>query len=537
MPERYRRLWGQPMYKLVIVEDERDVRRRVAGLIEKAKSRFQIISEYENGIDAYDGIISDNPDLILTDIKIPYIDGIELVKKVREVLPLVKVIIITGYNEFDYAKRAANLGVVGFISKPVILEDVRALLQKAESVLDEEFVTAESLNRLESFYESSLPIIRENALYRLSNMSDVSPAFEKRLKHNDIDLDYRYFALCVFDFDEAARDDIERYDLAFSHVRKLAGESFAGFCGIDLFNRYDKLCMIIKSNNGLDIKQIEKQLELIIQRAGRYSDMPLSAGISGVHENSRSFALMLKEAMRALGYRGVMGGSKVFSHAVSADASMPVMDDKAVKELGYLMHFKDERECLDCLEGIKNRLERPEAENSYFYALTSILNVLIKACDDLEGLFMKYGGQDGMYRRLFEIKTADEMFEHFRELIKVIRFLNDNVIADSMQSNLRKVVSYMEANFCDPDISFESMARQVGFSVSYIGALLKKNLNTSFVKMLTGMRMEKAQELLADPRLKIIDVAEQVGYSDSYYFSHCFKKYMGVSPKEFRQNE
>ena len=142
-----------------------------------------------------------------------------------------------------------------------------------------------------------------------------------------------------------------------------------------------------------------------------------------------------------------------------------------------------------------------------------------------------------LYRRLFEIKTDDEIFDYLKDLARLIRQLNDSVITDSLEHSLRLVTSYMESHFCDPDISFESLAKEVNYSVSYISALLKKKLGTSFVKMLTELRMEKAKELLRNPALKIIDIAERLGYNDSYYFSHCFKKYMGIPPKEFRNND
>lgn len=524
------------MYKIVIVEDEQDIRSRIVSMIGKSGTNFEIISEYETGIDAYDGIISEGPDLILTDIKIPYINGIDLVKRVREVLPLVKIIIITGYNEFDYAKEAANLGVVGFISKPVTLEDIVSHLKKAEAALDEEYFTASNINQLEAFYESSLPIIKENYLYRLSNMHDVTPSFENKLRYNDININFRYFVMCIFDFDESAEGNVERIDLAFSLVRKYVCEELGDSYKYELFNRYEKLCLLIKTDSDPDIKDVELRVERIVQRVGRYSDMPLSAGISSVFCESKNFAAMIKEAMRAVEFRSVMGGRKVFYFGNSnPPASKLNVDENMIKELGYTLHFQPLQECLDSIDSIRRSLGG--AGESHYYVITSVLNVLIKACDDLEGLYKRYDGPDNIYRRLFAIKTDEEKFEFIKEMVIIIRRLNDNVKVDSVERNLRKVTSYIGANFCDQNISFESLASEVNFSVSYISALLKKNLNTSFVKLLTGMRMEKAKELLSDQSLKIIDVAERVGYNDSYYFSHCFKKYMGISPKEFRNNE
>ena len=521
------------MYKLVIVEDERDVRNRLASLVKKTGCNFEIISEYETGIDAYDGIISDNPDLILTDIKIPYINGIELSKMVREAYPLIKIIIVTGYSEFDYAKEAANLGVIGFVSKPVTLDSIRECLRKAEASLNDEFLTGSNLSRLSAFYQESLPIIRENELYRLSNMSDVSPSFQQRLHSNGINIDYPYFMACIFDFDELAEGDAERYELVLSSIRKSVNEEFQGICDYDLFSRYEMQCLILKSQTPPDAKALQRCFELIIQRVGRYSEMPVSAGISSLFHNNKNFAAMIKEATRALEYRSVMGGQKVFFFGNSQPhLSEFIVDDNMIKELSYIIRSQTTEDCLHRIDVIRNRLS--SSRNSLYYVATGIINVLIRSCDDREGLYIQCGGSDMIYRRLFEIKTDDEIYDYLKDLVSIIRQLNDGVIIDNVERSLRLVISYMEAHFCDPGISFETLAREVNFSVSYISALLKKKCNTSFVKMLTGLRMEKAKELLSNPALKIIDIVEQLGYNDSYYFSHCFKKHVGIPPKEFR---
>ena len=521
------------MYKLVIVEDERDVRQRLVKLIEKAECNFEIVAEYETGIDAYDGIISDNPDLILTDIKIPYINGIELSKKVREIYPLVKIIIITGYSEFDYAKEAAKLGVVGFISKPITLENIRDLLEKAETSLDEEFLTDSNLSQLSAFYQDSLPIIRENELYSLSKMSEVTPAWRERLRSSNISLEYPYFIMCIFDFDELPEGDVERYDLAFSSIRKTAAEELDRFYDFDFFNRYEKLCVILKSETQPDVKELERRIERVIQRAGRFSEMPVSAGLSNVFHNNKNFSAMVKEANRALEYRSVMGGGKVFSFENSHSPAIKFStQDDMIKELGYILHSQTTEDCIERIDLIRNSLSG--SRNSLYYAATGILNVLIRGCDDLESLYAQLGGPDMLYRKLFEIKTDDEIYDYLKEMVRIIRKLNDGVIMDNMERNLRLITAYMDAHFCDPDISFEALAREVNFSVSYISTLLKKKLNTSYVKMLTDLRMEKAKELLKNPSLKIIDIAEQLGYNDAYYFSHCFKRNVGVPPKEYR---
>jgi len=294
--------------------------------------------------------------------------------------------------------------------------------------------------------------------------------------------------------------------------------------------------MIIKSDTEPNIKELELRIERIILRAGRFSDMPVSAGISSVFFNNRNFSAMVKEANRALEYRSVMGGGKVFFYDnFQSPSEKLIVDDNMIKELGFMLHTQTTEACIERIEQIKKSLS--SSRNSLYYAATGILNVLIRYCDDLEGLYERRGGSDALYRRLFEIKTDDEIYDYLKETVRIVRALNDDIIVDNVERNLRLVTTYMEAHFCDPDISFETLAREVNFSVSYISALLKKKLNTSFVKMLTDLRMQQAKELLSNPSLKIIDIAEQLGYNDAYYFSHCFKKKVGIPPKEYRAKE
>jgi len=524
------------MYKLVIVEDEQDVRQRLVGLIEKSGCNFEIVAEYETGIDAYEGIISDNPDLILTDIRVPFISGIELSKKVREIFPFVKIIIITGYSEFDYAKEAANLGVIGFVSKPITLDSIKDLLSKAEESLDSEFLFRSQLSQLKDFYKESHPIIKENELLNLSKMPEVTPEFQQKLRVINISLDYPYFAMCVFDFDEIPDGETERYELVFSSIRKFIGEELERFCDFEMFGRYEKICLIIKAQYEPDMTELERRIERVIRRAVRFSDIPVSAGVSSVFHNCKNFSAMVKEAVRALEYRSVMGGEKVF---LFGNAQSPAIkfsiDASLIKELGYILHAQTTEDCIDRIDLIRTSLW--DSGNPLYYAATGILNAIISNCDDLEGLYERSGGPDMIYRRLFQIKTEDEIYDYLKDIVSLIRKLNDSIIVDDVEKSLRLVTSYMEAHFCNPHISFEALARDVNLSGSYISALLKKKLNTSFVKMLTELRMEKAKELLFDPALKIIDIAEQLGYSDAYYFSHCFKKHVGVRPKEFRNYE
>ncbi|MDD3171735.1 MAG: response regulator, partial [Bacilli bacterium] len=160
------------MYKLILVDDEQDVRNRISAAIQKLDCGFEIIASYDNGLDAYEGIIQLNPDLVITDIRMPFMTGIELIKKTKESLPLIKTIIVTGFDEFDYAKQAIDLGVSGFLTKPITSSDLDGILLKAKEELDEEYQRNSNLENMENFIKESLPLIKENNLLRLVSLSN-----------------------------------------------------------------------------------------------------------------------------------------------------------------------------------------------------------------------------------------------------------------------------------------------------------------------------------------------------------------------------
>ena len=519
------------MYKLIIVEDENDVRSRISSLIGQSNTKFSIANEYATAIDAYEDIMSDCPDLILMDIKMPHMSGIELAKAVREVFPFAKIVFITGYDEFEYAKEAANLGVTQFINKPVSAEEIESVLLKAQSMLDEEYITAKSRSKLTDFYENYLPIIKGNYLYRLSQMQEPSPHFLAKLKGSGINLDYDYFMMGIFDFEEPYMEE-QQPGFAFSSFGKVIEEELSDTFDHDVFFRHGRLCLILKANKAPKVADINKLFEHITRRVVRYSDMQASVGISQVHEN-RNFREMFKEAMNALRLRSIMGGQKVFFHDdIRADTPKVLTSNQHVRDLGHMLHFNSLEECLLALDEIWANGQNFNVPP--VYVSTNILNALIKACENLDDLCAKFGSVDSMYSFIFENRDSDEVHEYLRKLAKSVIVINNKTITDDVDRNLQRIVAYLDANFCNQDISLSSVSKEVHLSVSYISTLLKRKLNTSFVKMLTDLRMKRAKVLLRDRNLKIVDVAEQLGFSNSYYFSHSFKKYAGLSPREYK---
>lgn len=155
------------MYKLILVDDEEEVRKGMLRKIDWAGYGFEIAGEAENGYEALTVAEKTPPDVVVTDIKMPFMDGIELSEALSKKYPTVKIIILTGFDEFEYAQKAINLNVVEYILKPIASKEFTELLDKVKKGLDEEIAQKENVEALRKHYEESLPILREKFLSSL----------------------------------------------------------------------------------------------------------------------------------------------------------------------------------------------------------------------------------------------------------------------------------------------------------------------------------------------------------------------------------
>ena len=148
------------MYKVIISDDEESIRNRLLSMVEKFRDDFVVVGVYENGYDALESGVPLEPDVIITDIRMPYVSGIELIKQAKMELPLVKSLIVSGYDSFDYAKEAIGLGVSGYLTKPIMFEEFKENLLKIKALLDSELNSNENLKELQDRAESTLHVLQ-----------------------------------------------------------------------------------------------------------------------------------------------------------------------------------------------------------------------------------------------------------------------------------------------------------------------------------------------------------------------------------------
>ena len=170
------------LYKIMLVDDEEEVRKSIINKIDWADTGFEVIGDAENGKDALEKIEQNEPDLVLTDIKMPYMDGLTMAETIRQQYPSVKIVIFSGFDEFEYAKKAIKLNVIEYILKPVNVEELTAILKKIKKNLDEEIEQKRNVNLLRESYIKNLPTIREHFLNDLIHGGMSGETISEKLK-------------------------------------------------------------------------------------------------------------------------------------------------------------------------------------------------------------------------------------------------------------------------------------------------------------------------------------------------------------------
>lgn len=527
------------MYKVIIADDEAAVRERVASFLKRRNEEFELVGSFENGYDAMVSGLSLEPDLLITDIKMPFINGLELIKQARQELPMLQAIIISGFDNFDYAKQAIDLGVIGYISKPVTFGDISDSLDKAKVELDKKLVVDTDIKDLQKKEETVLKAVQENDLNKLVTLKTAPKNFSAKLKADGIAIDKRYATLASFDLDKDEESlSYEESELVNYYLDKYVDEEFGGYTYFSFENSMAKNVIFV-SDAPFDKEELQIKLSRIITHIKKTCGSSISAGVSetGDRENDISYRKLFRHAKWTLEYRTVIGTNIVLFYTDLENKSTVIgkVDENEFKNISYDILYGRDSSAKEAVGKMIDTISSIDYKDSYFLIINNLLDSILKSCIAIDKLYSSYIPHVAMVNRVYGSKQSDTTKGFFYGLVDRIIAINDAQRISGVDEAYQHIQHFLESNFCQSGLSMDAVAEELGYSVSYVSAILKRH-DTSFTKYLTQIRMEKAKALLADPNNKIASIASEIGYEDPYYFSHCFKKYYGVSPMEHRKS-
>lgn len=528
------------MYKIMLVDDEASMRNRMLTRIEWEDYGFEIVADAENGIDALENFEQFVPDVLITDIKMPFMDGLELAEKVLENFPLTKIIILTGFDDFEYAKKAINLNVIDYILKPITHDNIVKVLQKTKEKLDEEFEEKGDINRLKEYFEKSYPQMRNYVLHQIVSGRIFGEIADESLEYYNISIGQGPYRVGAIDIKESQTNrgietretnKVRLYDIVLSVIEeRLFGTTFA---------YGDHVIIIFAYDNKTD--ESDKKLESTIYEIEQYISkfMPFTVNISIGHkyENIDEISLSYNQALSALDYATQKQENEiVFIWDVEPNSKSAFLDIRK-SDTTRAIKTGSVADITEIIDSIFDDIGRNNIKEKDYklYLLEHVFNIVknvnlvsTKSGDDY--------GQDKIIDFLKESSSLPQLKEWVLDLSRSVISEINKQRDDKNENYTQKALNYIDTHYDDSDMNINKLCKVLYISPTYFCAIFKKNTNSTFTKYLTDVRLEKAKELIAQTDKKNFEIAGLTGFADANYFSYCFKKNVGVSPSQFRES-
>jgi two-component system response regulator YesN len=520
-------------YKAFFVEDEIVTREGIRDNVDWRGNGFEFCGEASDGEIALPLIRSIQPDLLITDIKMPFMDGLELCKIVRERMPWMKIVILSGHDEFEYAQKAINLGVTEYLLKPVTVHDLHHVLQRIAAQIDRDHREREHLEKLKSQVEENRAALRERLLLSLA-MGAVSSAETIEKGHLlGLDLVAECYQVVVVRIE--LRRGVDSFDYhEYQRVQQALAEPLEQQFDVLLIKKdVEELVLIMTGGTPEYLHERKDLLVQVIQRQAVTVGCGVAIGCGAAKHRLtdiyQSFVEALIEA-QGMGSRDTAPLNSNVGKAELLKINKPAVE--SYLRCGVKEDFPDFFDtfiyplCEAALKSymVKNYivLDIALAAAKYVADLGGNVDQVVPALDNLEAT-------------LTEITSVEHLRDRVQDILVGALTYRDSQANQQHGVMLRQVHDYIDQHYMDANLSLNEAATQVNLSPSHFSTVFSQETGQTFKEYLTEARLKRAKELLRSTTLRSFEISYQVGYSDPHYFSYVFRKHTGLSPKEYRQ--
>ncbi|WP_379128421.1 response regulator [Paenibacillus sp. sgz500958] len=506
------------MFTILIVDDEKIERDGIRGLIAEMKYDLRVI-EAENGEKALEYLHLNPVDILLTDIKMPFMGGLELAEQASLVQPSLEIIIYSAYGEFDYARRALYTNASSYLLKPIDMDEfagvMSGVMQKCAHKATQQLRTAEIMQG----YQKGLEYEKEKWLIDLLNgVTVISNVAELPFGGGPA-------ALMLIDLKERFFD--RNYEAFEQTVQQLA----AGEYEVLNLNEYQSVLIVSCPVSGgqEEIREMSERLaERISEQWYRHCCIVYGPVVSDWHEISACYG----QIEQTLDYKFFFEDTVVLFAGDDLAGRVPdnVSAEILIADINQFINHGEYAGASRSIELLFSHLSRNGSSSAIY--IKYLCSDLVRNAFDQSGRRQKADFQQTV-ERIFKSDSIQDVKEVLLQALSEIE--PDNGAPDESKRHIvQQVIRIVEKDFRD-DISLEVIAGRVSLNPTYLSHLFKKETGQSLIKFITLQRLEQAQYLLGNTNMKIVDIAENVGYWSSSYFCLTFKKYYGISPQKYRE--
>ena len=543
------------MLKIFLAEDEVIVRETIKRMIPWEELGFELVGEAADGEMALPLLIRQKPDLLITDIKMPFMDGLTLAKLAKKELPELKIVILSGYDDFNYAKQAINIGVEDYLLKPITKNALIERLSEIRSRYEHEKTQKEYYEKFQremQAYEKNSSRDFFEALVRGS--MDMMEVYKKAEKLG-VDIVAEAYNILIFTMnsEEDFSGQKEGYSEWEAETLEMLEEFFSGHPSAMLFRSNIFSYGVLLKGQKESIKEITKEcvgkIQGILNRKESKREWFLAVGqpverLSQIkksyHTASRAFSqrylygenILYYDEMEMMEHRSGQADTNdnAYLKKVDVNALNPAILQK-------LLSNGIQEEIENFVKDYFNAIGQEPMESLVFRNYV-ILNVRFSVITFLKGLGCDTEGMEPENTEEILVesgKNIENAIAYAEKMISRAITIRDQNSGNKNRSILKTAVDFIDEHYMDEDISLNTAANVANVSSNHFSALFSQNMGQTFIEYLTSLRMNKAKELLRCTGMRSSEIAGEIGYKDAHYFSYLFKKTQGMTPSDYRK--
>lgn len=524
------------MIKVMLVDDEIAIREGIRNSFPWEESGYTLVGEAPDGEIALPIIRDENPDILITDIRMPFMDGMELCRQVRQRMPWIAIVILSGYDDFNYARQAISLGVQEYLLKPITSKELREVLDRISDRLRAERLERESADKIRRRLTSGSRFVNDRLLSSLFE-EDISEGkahqLSEQLRSVGINVSAGCYAVLDISFDGGG-DNATAMDVLYSLAERRGG-------GV----------MVSSMKHGARVLVMGDAEPDTEERSYAFADSAVkgleNAGVSGVLVTVGEMCSKLAEVGSS------MRTARHIRHVMrrgESEMPMKIVGIREMEDRPRKVHMQDFRPLRDRLQ-----YTAPEDFEKVFeeylsslmetdaHAAVTLDYLRVEALMTAAAIVRDAGGQPDSVLPILRYEQEQlsgregEDLALVRELLLCALRYRELHSPIHGNSSISKARYYLSQHYADPNLMLQDVAGEVCMSNSRFSTVFAQETGYTFTEYLAMLRISKAQELLKATTLRSSQIARAVGYTDPHYFSYLFKKRTGMTPSEYRSGE
>ena len=501
--------------KVLIVEDEVRIREGIGKLLSRSGSAYEVVKEAGNGVEGLSAILELKPDIVITDIRMPDMDGLEMLGQMVKAGIPAKAIVLSAYSEFEYARKAMKMGVTEYLLKPVAYNELMQSLENVSFQIEKE--------RREKPEQIGTP---EQIFFSvLSGKLEVDEQTETYLANRyHIDCRERMSLLCAYHGDNVSTEEAQRY---FRHV-------FSAYDGLDYYilDLVYRNTVTVVLRGYSNLRDLERWMQ---QQILQHCPQKIAAGwieVDSLNMLGEGFSLLYPylDWNISMNHKVLICYPQI-RNVQTVSCNYPIELETRMKSAICADDREKEQELMNAFHAsfCDGKIYAPkEIKESYVRFLWNIIAI----AKEIGKVHIQQIDQQELLNRIMNAKLRDELLDASSLLLEELLRAEDE---DTTHLTVKKMKSMIH-EFYQTGIMLDEISRKLDMTPEYLGTLFHMETGTTFSNYVKTYRISKAKELLVGTNLKLYEISEKVGYSDPKYFSKVFKEITGQLPTEYRKH-